>query len=105
MTVEEAVHACDFWTENLAGTIAHGSTTDAEVAAAFNATVSTPRQRWSDPDGPRNYEVRVPARITDLDAETGLAKRDEHGQPATKTNPVYLLILQEIDLRQKAVTA
>lgn len=92
MTIEEAIAQCDFWTPTVTETQMLGSTTDQELAAVFGSTVSVPRQAWTDPTGPRNYDVRVPRYLMVKNEETGEYDRPE--------NPVYILIAEEIARRQ-----
>lgn len=94
MTSEEAVAACEFWTTNMAESMAMGSTTSEEVATAFGATVSLPRCQYSDPQGTRNWQVNVGRWISVEDEQTGEREVQE--------NPVYTMIAAEIERRKVA---
>lgn len=104
MTLEEAIAAC-WWTPNVAETRMFGSSTSAEAARFFNATLSMPREKWSNPDGPQNYDIRVSRWITKHDATSGELVRDDDGEIVMVQNPTYTLIEQEIDRRNKAAAA
>jgi hypothetical protein len=92
VTPTEAVTACEFWTTNLAESLAMGSTTSEDIAAAFSCTVSLPREQWTNPDGPRNWNVNV---------SRWLAHRDENtGERVSVENPLYLEIAAEILRRE-----
>jgi hypothetical protein len=93
MDLREAI-AGAWWTTNVAETQAWGSTTDPAVAEFFNCTVSMPRQVWTDPTGPRNYEVRVTRWLNILNEETGERELVE--------NEAYLAIVTEIEKRKAA---
>jgi len=100
VTVDEAVTACDFWTTNVAETKAIGSSTDPEIAAAFNCTISHPRDIRQNPDGPRNYDIRVPRWLTKTDDITGEIVRSEDGLPMRVESSAYILIVAEIERRK-----
>jgi len=79
MTEAEAIRECEFWTTNVAGTIAIGSTRNPEIGMYFNVppAYQRPAQEISDPDGPRYFGINVGQR-----------------------SPVFELILAEIERRK-----
>lgn len=95
MTPQEAISRCEFWTTNVSETQAIGSSTNQEIAALFGCNVSTPRCYWSDPTGPRHWDIRVRRWLTERVEATGEKLRIE--------NPLWLMVLDEIE-RRKAVT-
>ena len=93
MDLSEAISGA-WWTTNVAETQAWGSTSDEEVAAFFHCTVSMPRQAWTDPAGPRCWDVRVPRWLNVMNEETGERELVE--------NDAYTRIVEEIERRKAA---
>lgn len=94
MKPQEAVSGCDFWTTNVSETQALGSSTSPEIAHLFGCNVSTPRCIWSDPEGPRHYDIRVARFLRQRDQETH--------EMLVIDNPLYSMVVEEITRRQAA---
>lgn len=58
MMLEEAIRECEFWTTNVPGTVAIGSTRKPEVGMYFNAP-SIEAEGATDPHGPRIWGITV----------------------------------------------
>jgi hypothetical protein len=83
MTDEEAVRACDWWTTDIAGTRAYGTTTD-PMAALHLGGDEYLREGWSNP-AKRGWAVTVPRYIP--------------GPEEKVENSVYGLVIAEIQHR------
>ena len=87
MTTEEAVKACEFWTTNLAETMAFGSTSDPEVGLHFNGTEHQ-REAYSNP-GKLGWTITVGRWVKGKDI--GQAEND-----------AYRLVAAEIERRERS---
>lgn len=92
MTSQEAIERVAFWTTNVAESQAIGSSTDPELGAFFNCSVSMPRCQWSDPNGPRHFDIRVPRWLNRYDEETNQLTQVE--------NDLYLMVVAEMEHRR-----
>jgi hypothetical protein len=88
VTTEEAVSRCDFWTTNVAETIAIGSTSDPLVGLHFNGD-EYQRERWSNPSK-LGWGITVPRWVV---------HEDEDGERTRIENLAYRMIVAEIARR------
>ena len=91
MTTNQAIRLCEFWTTNLAESVAIGSTVNQEAGETLGFP-SIALQQASDPQGPRVWSGNVPRWVADT------ASDDPR---AVVENPTYTAVAREISERSK----